>query len=256
MSQRPDAKSQAITAVILVLLLAAWAPVLNAQALHSGDPAKSAPARSSPAAVIDGSDPYFREIYKQFYATYRLGPEDEIAIRVVGQPDYTLEKAAVSPFGLVYHPLIGDLDVAGLTIDQVRDLLTTRFSDYIIRPAVSVSLLTANSAKIGVLGDVNKPGIVIMSRPMTVLDALSAVGGVTDYGSKSNVTVLRQAGEGRMRTVTVNMKRVMQAKAGPEENIPLQAGDTVIVHGNFKKTLSTITQLAGFGYFVKSISGQ
>ena len=60
-----------------------------------------------------------------------------------------------------------------------------------------------------------------------------------------------------MQTMTINVKRILEGKpdAG-EENIALQAGDTIIVHGNFKKTLATITQLAGFGYFMRTISGR
>ena len=90
-----------------------------------------------------------------------------------------------------------------------------------------------------------------------MLDAISASGGVTDLGKKTNVTVLRQVGEGRMQTMTVNVKHILEGKpdAG-EENIALQAGDTVIVHGNFKKTLATITQLTGFGYFMRTVSGR
>jgi len=202
-------------------------------------------------------DPYFRGIYRSFYEGYRLGPEDEIAIRVVGQPDYSVEKAQVSPFGRIYHPLLGEIDVAGSTVAQLTNKLTADLSEFIIGPRVSVSLLTANSAKVGVLGDVTHPGILLMAKPMTMLDAISASGGVTDLGKKSNVTVLRQLGEGRMQTMTINVKRILEGKpdAG-EENIALQAGDTIIVHGNFKKTLATITQLAGFGYFMRTISGR
>jgi len=212
--------------------------------------------RITPSNSAGDADPYFKEIYREFFERYRLGPDDEIAIRVVGQPDYTLEKAQVSPFGRVYHPLLGEIDVAGLTTSQLTDRLTESFGQYIRNPTVSVSLLTANSAKIGVLGDVTKPGIIVMTRPMTILDAITASGGVTDLGKQTNVTLLRQIGEGRMQTSTVNVKRILQGKAAAEENPTLKAGDTVIVHGNFKKTLATITQLAGFGYFIHTVATQ
>ncbi|HKP87846.1 MAG TPA: polysaccharide biosynthesis/export family protein [Blastocatellia bacterium] len=208
------------------------------------------------AAFTDDADPYFKAIYRDFYDTYKLGPADLLAVRVVGQPDYSLEKVQVSPVGRIYHPLIGDVDVAGLTITRATEKLQLQLGEFIRDPKVSVSLIEANSAKIGVLGDVNHPGIVLMARPMSVLDAIAASGGVSDLGSKSDVTVLRQAGNGTMRTLKVNVKRIMEAKANPEENLILQAGDTVIVHGNFKKKLSTITSLAGFGSFVRIVSGR
>ena len=162
----------------------------------------------------------------------------------------------MSPVGRIYHPLIGDVDVAGLTITRATEKLTLQLGEFIRDPKVSVSLIEANSAKIGVLGDVTRPGILLMARPMSVLDAIAASGGVTDLGSKSNVTILRQEGNGAMRTVNVNVKRIMEAKANPEENLILQAGDTIIVHGNLKKKLATITSLTGFGYFVRLISGR
>jgi len=231
--------------------------------------APGAAAQSSSAAAIkpanadatqargEAIDPYFKTIYRNFYESYKLGPDDEIAIRVFGQPDYSLEKVTVSPFGRIYHPLIGDVDVAGLTLDQVNSVLTTDFGEYLKDPHVTVALIIAKSATVGVIGDVVKPGILVMAKPMTMLDAISASGGITDLGKSTNVTVLRQAGGGGMRTMTINVKHILQAKhdAG-EENIALVPGDTVIVHGNFKKTLATITQLAGFGYFVHTVATQ
>lgn len=216
-------------------------------------------AQVSPAKIVaaeEATDPYFRKVYREFYDTYRLGPDDELAIRILNQPDYTLEKVKVSPVGRIYHPLLGDIEVAGLTVDKLTEKLTADFSQYIINPKLSVSLLEANSAKVGVLGDVTHPGIVVMTRPMTVLDALSATGGISDLGSKSNVTILRQSGYDRAQTVNVNVKRILEGKANSEENLRLQAGDTIIVHGNKRKKFNQITSLLGFGNFMAFLVGR
>lgn len=244
-----------ILAVVMGVLLAGSA---NAQTKANSLVDDKSDQKPVAQAVIndDGADAYFKTIYRDFYNTYKIGPSDMIAVRVLGQPDYTLEKVQVSPVGRIYHPLVGDVDVAGLTISRLTEKLTLQLGEYIREPKVSVSLIEANSAKIGVLGDVNHPGIVLMARPMAVMDAIAASGGVSDFGSKSNVTILRQVGDGTMRTMKVNVKRIMEGKAGAEENVILQAGDTVIVHGNFKKTMSTITTLAGFGSFVRLVSGR
>ena len=117
-----------------------------------------------------------------------------------------------------------------------------------------MSLLEANSAKIGVLGDVLHPGILIMNKPMNVLEAITASGGVADSGDKSGVIVLRQTRDGRAQTFKVNVKRILEGKAGAEENVSLQAGDTVIVNGNTKKKVAYILSLAGFGSFLSFIS--
>lgn len=240
--------------LMLTIVAIAFACVIangNAAAQSASFRGDEKPADAKPAAATnDAADPYFKNIYRDFYSSYKLGPADEVAIRIVGQPDYTLEKAQVSPVGRLYHPLIGDVDVAGLTVTQLTEKLTLEFSQYIREPRVSVSLITANSSMIGVLGDVSRPGIVVMSRPMTVLDAISASGGVSDLGSQSNITLVRRAGDGNMRTMKVNLKRVLEGKAGSEENVALQAGDTLIVHGNVKKKIGFITSMMGFGRFV------
>ena len=246
-------KSCALVLVASVLLAGAASAQVNT--LRSADD-KNAPQAASRVELAPDADPYFKNIYRDFFEHYKIGPADALAIRVVGQPEYSLEKVIVSPVGRVYHPLVGDVEVVGLTVTAATEKLRLALAEYIRDPRVSVSLLEANSAKVGVLGDVSHPGIVLMARPMTVLEAIAAAGGVTDLGSKSNITLLRQSGDGSMHTIKINLKRVMEAKASPEENPQVQAGDTLIVHGNFKKTLATISQLAGFGSFMRIIAGQ
>lgn len=250
------------TGIVLIIILSLVVGPLKATAAQSqtASPSKSSQLTSAgqpaPAATdsVEG-DMYFREIYRNFYNSYKLGPGDQIAVRVQGQPDYSLEQITISPVGRIYHPLLGEVEVAQFTVPTLTDRLTVALSQFIIDPKVTVSLLAANSAKIGVLGDVTNPGVVLMSKPMTVLDAISASGGVSDSGSKSNVTVLRQTREGRMQTMKVNVKRILEGKAGPEENIALRAGDTIIVHGNTRKKISTITGMLGFGNFLWFVKG-
>ncbi|HWQ35066.1 MAG TPA: polysaccharide biosynthesis/export family protein [Blastocatellia bacterium] len=224
---------------------------------------KRAPTQTPPAATRARTVPdepggaggeAFSELYERFYHNYLLGPDDELAIRVLGHPDFSVEKTKVSPVGRVWHPLLGDVKAAGLTIGQLTRYLTDELSEYVINPRVSVSLLEAKSAKIGVLGEIRQPGIIVMARPMTVLDAITAAGGVSDLGSESNVTLLRQRTGGGWVTATVNVKRILQGKAKSEENPTLQAGDTLIVHGNAKKTLATITALTGFSSFLNFVA--
>jgi polysaccharide export outer membrane protein len=226
---------------------------IQRQQAFAQTPASSARQTSAAEQTAEGDD-YFKNLYHEFYDTYRLGPGDEIAIRVTGQPDYTIDRVKVSPTGSVYHPLLGDVGVAGVTVPRLTKRLTKDLGEYLVDPKVSVSLLEANSAKIGVLGDIMRPGILVMNKPMTVLEAITASGGVTDMGDKSGVIVLRQTLDGRAQTFKVNVKRLLEGKAEVEENITLHAGDTVIVNGNTKKKMSYVLSLAGFGSFLSFIS--
>ena len=250
------ATSLASIAFLILMLAAVPSSIASGQTPAPARVSQSK-AASNPASAIaaDPGDQYFRDLYRNFYNSYQLGPEDQLALRVVGQPDYSVEQVTVSPVGRIYHPLLGDLDVAGMTVPKLTERLTIELSQYIIDPKVSLSLLSANSAKIGVLGDVTRPGILVMAKPMTILDAISASGGVTDYGSKSSVTVLRQAGGSRGTTLKVNVKRILEGKSDPEENITLQAGDTIIVHGNTRKKIVSVTSMLGFTHFVGFLRG-
>ncbi len=195
-------------------------------------------------------DPYFSEMYRSFFTGYRLGQGDELAIHVQGEPEYSLDKVRVSPMGSLYHPLIGELSVAGYTLRQLEERLTGEFGEYLVKPKVHVMLLEATSAKIGVIGDVVRPGIFVLAKPTTILEAIEGAGGFTDFGSKSNVTLISQEPDGRMRTATVNVKRILEGKAAPEENLRLHAGDTVLVRGNTRKKIAFVASLAGFAGFV------
>jgi polysaccharide export outer membrane protein len=260
MKERTSVLSATGFALTIIFALVAGPLQATAAQSQSSSPNKASQLTSSaqpaPAAAepLEG-DAYFRDIYRNFYNSYKLGPGDQIAVRVQGQPDYSLEQITISPVGRIYHPLLGEIEVVDFTVPTLTERLTVSLSQYIIDPKVSVSLLAANSAKIGVLGDVTNPGVVLMSKPMTVLDAISASGGVSDSGSKSNVTVLRQTREGRLQKMKVNVKRILEGKAGPEENIALRAGDTIIVDGNTRKKISNITSMLGFGNFLWFIKG-
>ncbi len=184
-------------------------------------------------------------VYQNFLNSYRLGAGDVIAIYVDKHPDDSIQRVVVSPVGQVYYPLMGNVPVAGKTITQIQEYFTTAIAEYIKDPKVTVALLEAQSAKIGVLGEVRSPGVLLLTRPMRLLDAITASGGITDYGSSSNVTVLRQFEDGRVQTFSVNVKKILQGKAGPEENAYVRAGDTIIVHGNKFKTVSKISSMVG-----------
>src|SRR5215467_11033232 len=202
----------------------------------------------------DAYSPYLDRAFRIYNDNYRLGPGDEISVRIKGQPAYSLEKTKVSPTGTIYHELIGEVSVVGLTTSQVTEHLTNDLSEYLKNPQVSVQLVEAASARISVFGEVHRPGIVVMSRPMRLLDAISEAGGFSDAGKKSSVEVLRQHPDGTRVPMRVDVKKYLEGKGSPESNIPLQTGDLVVVHGNARKTLGTIGAIAGLGNFITIIA--
>jgi protein involved in polysaccharide export with SLBB domain len=118
---------------------------------------------------------------------------------------------------------------------------------------VTLTLLEAHSAKIGVLGDVKSPGVKIMTRPMRVLDAITEAGGILETGSQ-NVSILRQYEDGRVQVLTSDVKKILKGKASPEENAYLRAGDTIIVHGNLFKKMTKISSVVGVTSLITFLS--
>jgi polysaccharide export outer membrane protein len=97
--------------------------------------------------------------------------------------------------GEITFPLIGKVKVSDLTTDQIRDLLTVELSKYIRNPKVSVQVVTFNSQRVHVLGEVMQPGLrPLTDRPLTILDAISLCGGINvataDVG---NIYIIRSA---------------------------------------------------------------
>ena len=199
------------------------------------------PASPAEEAAIQSQ---INQVFQSFYNSYRLGPGDVLGIHIDKHPEDSVQRVVVSPVGYVYFPLLGNVQVVGKTMPQLGTYFTTSVAEFIRDPRVTLTLLEAQSAKIGVLGDVKNPGVKILSRPMRVLDAITEAGGILETGSQM-VSILRQYEDGRVQMMTADVKKILKGKANPEENAYLRAGDTIIVHGNLFKKVTKISSMIG-----------
>ena len=195
---------------------------------------------SEEAAIV----PY----YNNFFTTYRLGPEDVISVTVFGQDRYSKSGITIGPSGRISLALIPDgIFVNGKTVDQVAELIKKSYDEFIIDPQVSVSLDRAGSYRYSVVGDVGQPGIKLMSRRLSVTEALSEAGGILQTGNSKKVFVLRRQANGTLTPIPVNVSAIYHGKA--PDSVYLVPGDQVIVPGNTLKKLQTImgfTQVLSF----------
>jgi polysaccharide export outer membrane protein len=195
---------------------------------------------SEEAAIV----PY----YNNFFTTYRLGPEDVISVTVFGQDRYSKGGIKIGPSGRISLALIPDgIFVNGKTVDQVAELIKKRYDEYIIDPQVSVSLDQAGSYRYSVVGDVGQPGIKLMTRRLSVTEALSEAGGVLQTGNSKKVVVLRRQANGTLAQIPVNVSAIYKGQA--PDSVYLVPGDQVLVPGNTLKKLQTImgfTQVLSF----------
>ncbi|HYV24200.1 MAG TPA: polysaccharide biosynthesis/export family protein [Pyrinomonadaceae bacterium] len=186
--------------------------------------------------------------YNNFFASYRLGPEDVISVNVFNQDRYSKQGIKVPPSGRIYLPLISEgIFVNGKTVDQVSEIVKKRYDEYIIEPQVSVSLDQAGSYRYSVVGDVGAPGIKLMTRRLSVSEAVAEAGGVLQTGNRSKIVVLRKQADGTLKPIPVNLSAVYKGQA--PDSTYLVPGDQVIVPGNKLKKLQTImgfTQILSF----------
>jgi polysaccharide biosynthesis/export protein len=214
------------------------------QRVRSIESNQLAPADPVTAADDAAIQAQISSVYESFHNSYRLGPGDVIGIYIDKHPEDSVERVTVSPVGRVYFPLVGNVTVVGKTLPQLQEYFSNTVAEFIKEPRVTLSLLEASSAKIGVLGDVRQPGVLVLTRPLRVLDAITMAGGITETGSQ-NLSILRQFEDGRVQILSVDLKKILKGKASPEDNLYLRAGDTIIVHGNLFKTVQKIGSLVG-----------
>ena len=157
---------------------------------------------------------------------YRIGPEDMLQIFV--WKNETLSRVvSVRPDGKISLPLLGDVQAAGQTTTQLRDVLLKRYTDFIAAPEISVIVNEVKSIKVSVIGEVPKPGRYELKSRTTVLDVLALAGGFGQFASRSRMVVLRPDG-GKMKRLPFNFNKAV-SEGGEQENFYLQPGDIVVV---------------------------
>lgn len=159
-------------------------------------------------------------------STYRVGAEDVLEISV-WREDALKKEALVRPDGGISYPLIGEVQVAGKTVLEIREEIAKRLEKFIPDPAVSVSIFKVGSQRVYVIGKVNKPGDFPVGRHVDVLQALSMAGGLTPFADANDIRVMRREGD-RQVVLPFEYGRVVRGQK-LEQNIQLHPGDVVVV---------------------------
>lgn len=157
---------------------------------------------------------------------YVIGPEDILYIHVWREEALT-RTIPVRMDGNISLPLIDEVQAAGLTPLQLKEILTDKFKKFVDLPNVSVTVMEANSYKVYVSGQVRTPGVYRLRSETSILQIVPMAGGFTEWADQKKILVIRKEG-GKEKRITVNYKNIVQGK-GPEGNLVLKAGDTIIV---------------------------
>lgn len=159
-------------------------------------------------------------------SNYRIGAEDVLHIDVWKETDLSAT-VPVRADGKISVPLLDDVQASGLTPIELSSSLREQLKKFVTDPKITVIVTQMNSRKAYVMGMVNRQGMVRLLSNLTVLQAISAAGGLAPFAKSKKIYVLRSQ-DGTQRRLPFNYDAVIHGNH-PEENVLLQPGDTVIV---------------------------
>ncbi len=178
-------------------------------------------------------------------ADYRLGPRDRVKVEVFEVPELNTE-ARVAEDGNVTLPVIGAMPAQGLTAGELADAIEQRLeADYVNRATVRVELTEVLSKTVTVLGAVRSPGTLGHPGHWTLLEAVTAAGGLaTDHGER--VHVQRRATNGLTDQVSIPLAELIQ-RMDPKVNLPVLPDDVINVERTRKVTIYLLGEIAAAG---------
>lgn len=208
--------------VLLALLLAMTVPACAQPAASSQSAAVTAPvAPVAPAAAGAAAVPTNQD--------YRLGAGDSIGVQVYQSPDLSVD-ARVSESGVISYPLIGSVQLGGLTIGEAEKKIADalRTGGFVKVPQVNIVLRQVRGNQVAVLGQVSRPGRFPLETFNTrVSDMLAAAGGVTPTGD--DVLILTGQREGKPFRKVIDIPALFLNEKS-DEDIVLAGGDTLYVN--------------------------
>lgn len=181
-------------------------------------------------------------------AAYRVGAHDVLDIVIWGRPELnnpggmtqTAESRGrkVRADGTIFFPFVGVVEVAGKTVEEIRSMLTQGLDRYIKNPQIDVRVSTHQSRKYYVTGAVLNPGIqYVESQPKSLLDAISAAGGMAETADLSTVLLTR---DGQQYTIDLD---ALYARGDTTQNLRVKSGDTINVPDNYTKKVFVIGEV-------------
>jgi polysaccharide biosynthesis/export protein len=159
---------------------------------------------------------------------YIIGPGDEIEVFVWQNPDLSIN-VPVRPDGKISTPLDEDMVAVGKSPTQLAHDIEMKLSEYVRSPHVSVIVVKPDSvfSQVKVIGQVAHPQAIAYRQGMTVLDAVLAVGGLTDYAAGNRARIVRMV-NGQETDIKLRLNALVNG-GDMSQNLPLKPGDVLVV---------------------------
>ena len=164
-----------------------------------------------------------------FAQDYIIGEGDVLKITIYDHEDLTTV-ARVSGEGVIVFPLIGQVEVKGLTLSQITQKISVLLADgYVVNPQVSIFIQEFRSKKAFIMGEVNKPGLYVLPWQTTLLSVLSEAGGLTkDAGDKAIIKRKTNSPDKNESIITVALRNLVE-KGDTSLDVPIIDGDSIYI---------------------------
>ncbi len=229
----PPVTVKCLTASIMVSLLSL--PALAQPLPHLDAPNREAldPASTQPLPQLDAPNREPPEFIENSAASdaYLLGAGDQVRIDIFRLPDLSGEYEVLID-GTLNLPMIGQVSVEGLTLEQAQDRISQAYAARLRRPIVNLFLLNPRPLRIGIAGEVSSPGSYTLAREGTqfpsLASALQAAGGVTQSADLRRVEIQRTSGDNVQAVIVADLWQFLET-GNQQNNITLRDGDTLFV---------------------------
>jgi polysaccharide biosynthesis/export protein len=180
-------------------------------------------------------------------ARYRLQPNDVIETNYRYTPEFNQE-VKVQPDGFVNLQLIGDLKVAGMTVEEARKAIAEKAGERLRDPELQLVLKEFELPHFVVGGEVGNPGKFEMHGEVTAIQAIAMAGGLKESSKHSQVLLLRRVSPDLAETKLLNLKKMMDA-GDRQEDVALRPGDILVVPKNRLSKIERVMKWANVGIF-------
>lgn len=181
----------------------------------------------APAVTVPVARTEFTKSVATPQQEYRILAGDQLDIKFYYHPELN-ESVTVRPDGRISLQLANELSVEGLTPNELTAQLKKIYSAEIDRPEITVMVRTFSAQRVYVDGEVFRPGSVVLSGPLTTLQAISLAGGLKDTARVNEVVLMRRGAENRFMATMVDLTKVMDG-TDPTQDVLLIPYDVVHV---------------------------
>jgi len=163
-----------------------------------------------------------------------IEPEDVLEITVYEHNDLSIT-TRVSSDGYISFPLLGSLNVAGMTVRELeKEIEELLDNDYIVNSHVVVLTTEFRSKLVYVMGEVKKPQAIDLARNnvTTILEAITMAGGFTDTANRNKIKIIRTTADGTKENIKVKLSSIIKGPKndrGDRDDTGIKAGDVIII---------------------------